>query len=166
MAKDIMKWDPEDQSFWESEGKKIAWQTLWISIPCLLCGFAVWIYWSVITVQMINLGFSFSKGDLFTLNAIAGLSGATLRIPASFFILLLLHLRIVGRTVPASVVPLDQDALAPHHIAMGGLHFNLLSSRRCLRLMSALISLMCFRASSRGMFISFAISSSDFFAAR
>lgn len=86
MAKDIMKWDPEDQSFWESEGKKIAWQTLWISIPCLLCGFAVWIYWSVITVQMINLGFSFSKGDLFTLNAIAGLSGATLRIPASFFI--------------------------------------------------------------------------------
>ncbi|QQG37291.1 MAG: antiporter [Micavibrio aeruginosavorus] len=86
MAKDIMKWDPEDQTFWDSEGKKIAWRTLWISIPCLLCGFAVWIYWSVITVQMLNLGFSFSKGDLFTLNAIAGLSGATLRIPASFFI--------------------------------------------------------------------------------
>ncbi len=86
MAKDIQKWDPENETFWESEGKSIAWRTLWISIPCLLCGFAVWIYWSVITVQMLNLGFPFSKGDLFTLNAIAGLTGATLRIPSSFFI--------------------------------------------------------------------------------
>lgn len=86
MAKDIYKWDPENEDFWESEGKSIAWKTLWISIPCLLCGFAVWIYWSVITVQMLNLGFPFSKGDLFTLNAIAGLTGATLRIPSSFFI--------------------------------------------------------------------------------
>jgi NNP family nitrate/nitrite transporter-like MFS transporter len=74
MAKDILKWDPENEAFWESEGKSVAWKTLWISIPCLFCGFAVWIYWSVITVQMLNLGFPFSKGDLFTLNAIAGLS--------------------------------------------------------------------------------------------
>lgn len=35
---------------------------------------------------MLNLGFPFSKGDLFTLNSIAGLAGATLRIPSSFFI--------------------------------------------------------------------------------
>ena len=86
MAKDILKWDPENEAFWEGEGKAVAWKTLLISIPCLLCGFAVWIYWSVITVQMLNLGFPFSKGDLFTLNAIAGLTGATLRIPSSFFI--------------------------------------------------------------------------------
>lgn len=86
MAKDIVNWEPENESFWTSEGARIAWRTLWISIPCLLCGFAVWIYWSVITVQMLNLGFPFSKADLFTLNSIAGLSGATLRIPSSFFI--------------------------------------------------------------------------------
>jgi NNP family nitrate/nitrite transporter-like MFS transporter len=86
MAKDLQIWDPENEAFWEAEGKSIAWRTLWISIPCLLCGFAVWIYWSVITVQMLNLGFPFSKTDLFTLNSIAGLSGATLRIPSSFFI--------------------------------------------------------------------------------
>ena len=86
MAKDITRWDPEDAAFWQSEGAKTAWRTLWISIPCLLCGFAVWIYWSVITVQMLNLGFPFSKADLFTLNSIAGLSGATLRIPSSFFV--------------------------------------------------------------------------------
>ena len=37
---------------------------LWISKPSLLCGFAVWLYWSIITVQMLNLGFPFSKPDL------------------------------------------------------------------------------------------------------
>ena len=83
---DLQKWDPEDEGFWESEGKKIATRNLWISIPSLLCGFAVWLYWGIITVQMLNLGFPFAKSELFTLMAIAGLTGATLRIPSSFFI--------------------------------------------------------------------------------
>ena len=83
---DLHKWEPEDPDFWEKEGKKIANRNLWISIPSLLCGFAVWLYWGVITVQMLNLGFAFEKAELFTLMAIAGLTGATLRIPSSFFI--------------------------------------------------------------------------------
>lgn len=83
---DLHEWSPEDEKFWESKGKKIASRNLWISIPSLLCGFAVWLYWSVITVQMLNLGFPFAQSELFTLMAISGLSGATLRIPASFFI--------------------------------------------------------------------------------
>lgn len=83
---DLQKWDVEDPGFWESEGKKIANRNLWISIPSLLCGFAVWLYWGIITVQMLNLGFPFAKSELFTLMAIAGLTGATLRIPSSFFI--------------------------------------------------------------------------------
>jgi len=86
MGRDLTKWDPEDQQFWESEGKKIANRNLWISIPSLLCGFAVWLYWGIITVQMLNLGFAFEKSELFTLMAIAGLTGATLRIPSTFFI--------------------------------------------------------------------------------
>jgi NNP family nitrate/nitrite transporter-like MFS transporter len=83
---DIHQWDPENEQFWESTGKKIANRNLWISIPSLLCGFAVWLYWGIITVQMLNIGFPFSADALFTLTAIAGLSGATLRIPSSFFI--------------------------------------------------------------------------------
>ncbi len=83
---DLKNWNPEDASFWDSEGKKIANRNLWISIPSLLCGFAVWLYWGIITVQMLNLGFPFEKSELFTLMAIAGLTGATLRIPSSFFI--------------------------------------------------------------------------------
>lgn len=83
---DIKEWNPEDPDFWESKGKKIANRNLWISIPSLLCGFAIWLYWGIITVQMLNLGFPFAKAELFTLAAIAGLTGATLRIPSSFFI--------------------------------------------------------------------------------
>ncbi len=83
---DIREWNPEDSQFWESKGKKIANRNLWISIPSLLCGFAVWLYWGIVTVQMLNLGFPFAKAELFTLAAIAGLTGATLRIPSSFFI--------------------------------------------------------------------------------
>lgn len=83
---DIVEWNPEDEGFWASTGKKIATRNLWISIPSLLCGFAVWLYWGVITVQMLNLGFPFEKSELFTLMAISGLTGATLRIPSSFFI--------------------------------------------------------------------------------
>ncbi|MBL7014610.1 MAG: NarK/NasA family nitrate transporter [Candidatus Marinimicrobia bacterium] len=89
---DIKQWDVENQEFWDSTGKEIATRNLWISIPSLLVGFSVWLMWGIITVQMKNLGFTFGKspeeamGLLFMLPAIAGLTGATLRIPSSFFI--------------------------------------------------------------------------------
>lgn len=86
MGQDLRNWNIEDESYWSSTGKAIATRNLWISIPSLLCGFAVWLYWGIITVQMLNLGFAFEKSELFTLGAIAGLTGATLRIPSTFFI--------------------------------------------------------------------------------
>jgi MFS transporter, NNP family, nitrate/nitrite transporter len=83
---DIADWRPEEPAFWESTGKRIAYRNLIISVPALLCGFAVWGMWGIITVQMLNLGFPFTQAELFTLTAIAGISGATMRIPASFLI--------------------------------------------------------------------------------
>ena len=83
---DIADWRPEDEKFWESTGKKIAYRNLWISVPALLCGFAIWGMWGIITMQMLNLGFPFTQAELFSLTAIAGLAGATMRIPASFLI--------------------------------------------------------------------------------
>ena len=82
----IEDWHPEDEQFWEQTGKKVAYRNLWISIPALLCGFAVWGMWGIITVQMMNLGFPFTQAELFTLTAISGIAGATMRIPSSFFI--------------------------------------------------------------------------------
>jgi NNP family nitrate/nitrite transporter-like MFS transporter len=83
---DIADWRPEDDAFWEATGKKIAYRNLWLSVPALLCGFAVWGMWGIIAVQMLNLGFPFTQAELFTLTAIAGIAGATMRIPASFLI--------------------------------------------------------------------------------
>ncbi len=82
----IDDWRPEDDEFWERTGKKVAYRNLAISVPALLCGFAVWGMWGIITVQMLNLGFPFTQAELFTLTAIAGIAGATMRIPASFLI--------------------------------------------------------------------------------
>ncbi len=88
----LHEWNVEDPAFWERTGKKIATRNLWISIPCLLLAFAVWLMWSIIIVQMQNLGFVFDPDPgkntalLYTLPAIAGLAGATLRIPNSFLI--------------------------------------------------------------------------------
>ncbi len=82
----IDRWTPEDQGFWDSDGRRVANRNLRISIPCLLSAFAVWMYWSIIVVQMQSLGFPFTRDQLYTLPAIAGLVGATLRIPNSFLV--------------------------------------------------------------------------------
>lgn len=102
---DIKKWDVEDEQFWESTGKSVATRNLWISIPCLLCGFGVWLQWGVLTVQMLNLGFPFEQSELFTLSAIAGLTGATLRIPSSFFIRLCGGRNTIAFTTALLILP-------------------------------------------------------------
>jgi len=105
MARTPKRWDVEDNAFWETEGKSIAYRNLWVSVPNLLCGFAVWLYWGMLakTIQRIHLAnpelFNFTfmndgaaydengyKTLMYTLPAVAGLAGATLRIPNSFMI--------------------------------------------------------------------------------
>lgn len=101
----IDRWEPENPEFWETTGKTVAFRNLWISIPCLLCAFAVWLYWSIITVQMQNLGFPFTRDQLYTLSAIAGLAGATLRIPNSFFIALSGGRNVIATTTALLILP-------------------------------------------------------------
>jgi len=108
----LKDWDPENEEQWNSYGKKIAYRNLWISIPSLLCGFAVWLYWGIITVQMLNLGFPFAKSDLFSLMAIAGLAGATLRIPSTFFIRLAGGRNTIFMTTALLILPAVGAGLA------------------------------------------------------
>jgi MFS transporter, NNP family, nitrate/nitrite transporter len=105
MGQDLKNWDPDNPEQWASSGKAIANRNLWISIPCLLCGFAVWLYWGIITVQMLNLGFPIAKGELFTLMAIAGLSGATLRIPSTFLIRMAGGRNVIFLTTALLIIP-------------------------------------------------------------
>lgn len=112
---DIADWRPEDAQFWESTGKKIAYRNLWISVPALLCGFAVWGMWGIITVQMLNLGFPFTQAELFTLTAIAGISGATMRIPASFLIRLAGGRNTIFLTTAMLLAPAIGTGIALQH---------------------------------------------------
>ncbi|WKD26308.1 NarK family nitrate/nitrite MFS transporter [Pseudoalteromonas sp. KG3] len=79
-------WRPEDKSFWDAKGKRIATRNLWISIPCLFLAFAVWTIWSILVVKMPSLGFPYSSNELFWLAALPALSGATFRIFYSFMV--------------------------------------------------------------------------------
>ena len=112
---DIADWRPEDERFWESTGKQIAYRNLWISIPALLCGFAIWGMWGIITVQMLNLGFPFTQAELFTLTAIAGISGATMRIPASFLIRMAGGRNTIFLTTAMLLAPAIGTGLALQH---------------------------------------------------
>ena len=80
----IQDWRPEDKAFWESTGRAIARRNLWISVPCLLLSFAVWMVWSVVVAKLPSVGFAFTNEQLFWLASLPGLSGATLRIAYSF----------------------------------------------------------------------------------
>ncbi len=101
----IKEWEVEDEGFWASTGKKIATKNLWCSIPALLLAFSVWIMWGVLVKYMKEFGFNFGMTEgltpgsdeynavlgevnnlYYTLPAIAGLAGATLRLPNSFLI--------------------------------------------------------------------------------
>jgi NNP family nitrate/nitrite transporter-like MFS transporter len=115
MSTNIKEWNVEDQQFWDSTGKSIAYRNLWISVPSLLCGFAVWMMWGIIAVQMINLGFPFSKDQMFTLTAISGLAGATMRIPSSFFIRLAGGRNTIFLTTAMLLTPAIGTGIALQH---------------------------------------------------
>jgi len=98
MGINIYNFNIDNDDYWNKKGKNIATRNLIISIPNLLLAFSVWLMWGIIIVQMKKLGFHLGMPHetsedlkninnlLWTLPALAGLSGATLRIPNSFLI--------------------------------------------------------------------------------
>src|SRR3989338_6064451 len=108
---DVHEWHVEDNAFWETAARIIAIKNLSLSIPCLLLAFAVWMIWSIIIVQMQNLGLSFdpdpatNKALFYTLPAIAGLAGATFRIPNSFLIGIGGGRNVISLTTVLLIVP-------------------------------------------------------------
>ena len=82
----LTEWKPESPAFWDGGGKSVATRNLWISIPALLLAFAVWMVWSVVVVNLPNVGFKYTTNQLFWLAALPALCGATLRIFYSFMV--------------------------------------------------------------------------------
>ena len=82
----LKKWEPENQDFWEKQGRVIALRNLWISVPALLLAFVVWQIWSVVVVYLPEVGFQYTQNQLMLLTALSALSGATLRIIYAFMV--------------------------------------------------------------------------------
>lgn len=82
----IQDWRPEEPDFWQQIGQKTAQRNLWISIPCLLLAFCVWMLFSAVAVNLNKVGFNFTTDQLFMLTALPSVSGAILRVPYSFVI--------------------------------------------------------------------------------
>jgi NNP family nitrate/nitrite transporter-like MFS transporter len=84
MPRWIEKWNPEDETFWQTEGKFVARRNLVWSILAEHIGFSVWLMWSVAAPRLSKLGFPYSTDQLFTLVAVPGLVGALMRFPYTF----------------------------------------------------------------------------------
>ncbi|MDQ4134003.1 MAG: NarK/NasA family nitrate transporter [Actinomycetota bacterium] len=80
----IDHWDPEDEGFWEATGKQIARRNLIFSIFAEHLGFSIWVLWTIVVINLTNIGIALSVSELFLLTAVPNLVGSILRIPYTF----------------------------------------------------------------------------------
>ena len=80
----IDRWEPENDEFWESTGKRIARKNLAFSIFAEHLGFSIWVLWTIVVINLGNIGIELSLSEQFLLVALPNLIGATLRIPYTF----------------------------------------------------------------------------------
>ena len=80
----IDDWQPDNEEFWESKGKKIAKKNLALSVFAEHIGFSIWVLWTIVVINLANAGFTLSLSEQFLLIALPNLVGSTLRIPYTF----------------------------------------------------------------------------------
>ena len=80
----IDHWEPEDDEFWESTGRKVARRNLGWSIFAEHLGFSIWVLWTIVVINLANIGITMSVSELFLLTAVPNLVGSFLRIPYTF----------------------------------------------------------------------------------
>jgi NNP family nitrate/nitrite transporter-like MFS transporter len=79
----IQHWEPENEQFWASTGKKVANRNLWFSIFTEHIGFSIWSLWSVMVLFM-GPKYGLSAGDKFLLTSTPTLIGSIARLPYTF----------------------------------------------------------------------------------
>jgi NNP family nitrate/nitrite transporter-like MFS transporter len=105
MSSQITDWRPEDATFWEQTGKKIAWRTLTITTLSLVLSFATWFVMSAVAVRLPGIGFKFTNDQLFWLAAMPGLAGGTLRLMHMFLIPIFGTRNVVTIATLAKILP-------------------------------------------------------------
>ena len=53
----IDHWEPENEQFWQSTGRAIARKNLIFSIFAENLGFSVWVLWTIIVINLGNVGY-------------------------------------------------------------------------------------------------------------
>src|ERR1700704_3976234 len=80
----IDHWEPDDETFWADTGEKIARKNLILSMFAEHIGFSVWVLWTIIVLNLANIGVTLSVSELFLLTLVPNLIGSILRIPYTF----------------------------------------------------------------------------------
>jgi MFS transporter, NNP family, nitrate/nitrite transporter len=80
----IDHWEPDNEHFWETTGKRIARKNLAFSIFAEHIGFSMWVMWAVIVINLSNVGITMSVPEQFWLISIPNLVGSALRLPYTF----------------------------------------------------------------------------------
>ncbi|MFG2306058.1 nitrate/nitrite transporter [Actinacidiphila glaucinigra] len=79
----IERWDPEDEEFWESDGRRVAHRNLLFSVLSEHVGFSIWTLWSVMVLFM-GPEYGIDPAGKFFLVAMATAVGALVRVPYTF----------------------------------------------------------------------------------
>ncbi|GAA2502181.1 nitrate/nitrite transporter [Streptomyces longisporus] len=79
----IQQWDPEDETFWNETGEKIAKRNLYFSVLSEHIGFSIWTLWSVLVLFM-GPKYGLTPADKFLLTSMVTLVGAVVRVPYTF----------------------------------------------------------------------------------
>ncbi|MEV6736863.1 nitrate/nitrite transporter [Streptomyces sp. NPDC051104] len=79
----IQQWDPEDETFWNETGEKIARRNLLFSVFSEHIGFSIWTMWSVLVLFM-GPQYGLTPADKFMLTSMVTLVGAVVRVPYTF----------------------------------------------------------------------------------
>ncbi|WP_327717404.1 NarK/NasA family nitrate transporter [Streptomyces sp. NBC_00490] len=79
----IQQWDPEDETFWNEGGEKIARRNLFFSVLSEHIGFSIWTMWSVLVLFM-GPEYGLTPADKFLLTSMVTLVGAVVRVPYTF----------------------------------------------------------------------------------
>ena len=80
----IEHWDPDDETFWATTGERIAKKNLVWSIFAEHIGFSIWVLWTIVVLNLGNIGITLSVSELFLLTLVPNLVGSLLRIPYTF----------------------------------------------------------------------------------
>jgi MFS transporter, NNP family, nitrate/nitrite transporter len=120
----LKEWAPEDEAFWNREGRRVAWRTLWITTANLIMAFIVWFVVSALVVRLPNIGFKLTTTQLFWLAAMPGLAGGSLRIIHTFLVPLFGTRHVVTFSTLSLVIPAVgwlfavQDPTTPYWLLM------------------------------------------------